>query len=118
MRIPCIAIVAATLALSAGACSIFGQSVGGSGTVKKHESAAGGGPAPRSKAPVRIGHKTVIERVTPTTGSLSVAADSNATVLVEPLNLRNGQGQQGVVPANERIFIFNDLKPEIGRASC
>ena len=111
MRIPCIAIVAATLALSVGAGPIIGQSVGGSGTVKKHEPATGGDPAPRSKAPVRIVTKTVIEKVTPTTGSLSVAADSNATILVEPLNLRNGQGQQGVVPANERIFIFNDLKP-------
>ena len=112
MRIPCIAIVAATLALPIGACSlIMGQSVGGSGTVKKPVTPSGGEPAPRSKAPVRIVTRTVEKKVTPTTGSLSVAAESNATILVEPLTLKNGQGLQGVVPANERIFIFNDLKP-------
>jgi hypothetical protein len=111
MRIPSIAIVA-TLALLVGACSMaMGQSVGGSGTVKKHEPASGGDPAPRSKAPVRVVTRTVEKKVTPTTGSLSVAAESSATILVEPINIRNGQGQKGVVPANERIFIFNDLKP-------
>lgn len=68
-------------------------------------------PARRTTAPVKTVIRTVIERVTPTTGSLSVAADSQATILVEPIRIRNAQGQQGIVPAGEGIFVFVDLKP-------
>ncbi len=107
MRMPRIIIAAATLALSISVCSIVvGQVVGKpGGTVK--ESA----PRRKTNAPVKKVITTVIKRVTPTTGSLSVAAESNATILVEPTNVRNGQGQQGIVPSGKRIFVFNDLKP-------
>src|SRR5215471_17607135 len=111
MRGFCIAILVAVFALSSvSSPAAFGQSVGGEGTIRKTT----GDPTPRSKAIIRIVPKTVIKEVTPTTGSLSVAADSTATILVEPLDVKKGQrgqGQQGVVPASERIFIFNGLKP-------
>ncbi|MGI8917190.1 MAG: hypothetical protein ACR2H6_01220 [Pyrinomonadaceae bacterium] len=88
------------------------QRVGGTGgTVKVTTPTATGTPARRTNAPVRTVVRTVIERVTPTTGSLSVAAEANATILVEPIRVRGATGQQGIVPAGERIFVFVDLKP-------
>src|SRR5215831_12891789 len=78
------------------------QKVGGAGgSVKQPGAATGGGSTPTrtTKAPVKTVVRTVEKRVTPTTGSLSVGAESNATLLVEPLNVRKGQAQQGVVPA-------------------
>ncbi|MCA1574710.1 MAG: hypothetical protein LC770_09275, partial [Acidobacteria bacterium] len=109
-------LIAVTLALSLGAFSIVvGQRVGGAGgTVKDPKSGRDPSSAPRPTNPtVKTVYKTRVERVTvtPTTGSLSVAAESNATILVEPIKIRNAQGQQGIVPAGEGIFVFNDLKP-------
>lgn len=52
---------------------------------------------------------TKVVRVTPTTGTLAVAAMPGATVLVEPL--RRGESQEGTIDKGEGIFIFNDLKP-------
>lgn len=51
--------------------------------------------------------KTVV--VTPTTGTLSVATEPGAAILVEPL--RGGAALEGTVEKDERQFIFNDLKP-------
>ncbi len=51
--------------------------------------------------------KTVI--VTPTTGTLSVATEPGAAILVEPL--RGGVALDGTVEKDEGLFIFNDLKP-------
>jgi hypothetical protein len=51
--------------------------------------------------------KTVF--VTPTTGTLSVATEPGAALLVEPL--RGGESIEGTVDKDERIFIFNELKP-------
>jgi hypothetical protein len=51
--------------------------------------------------------KTVI--LTPTTGTLSVAAESGASLLVEPL--RGGEAQEGDIEKDERQFIFNKLAP-------
>jgi hypothetical protein len=111
-----IALIAVTLALSLAPFSrVVGQRVGGEGgTVKDPKSDREPGSAPRPTNPtVKTVYKTRVERVmvTPTAGSLSVAAESYATVLVEPIKIRNSQGQQGVVPSGERIFVFNDLKP-------
>jgi hypothetical protein len=113
---PRITIVTAMLVLSIGAFSIsVGQRVGGAGgTVKDPKSDANKNTSPRPTNPtVKTIYKTRVERVavTPTTSSLSVAAESNATILVEPIKVKNGQGQQGVVPAGEGIFVFNELKP-------
>lgn len=91
---------------------VSGQRVGGAGgTVKETTPSAPGTPARRTTAPVRTVIRTVVERVTPTTGSLSVAAEANATILVEPIRVKSALGQQGLVPAGERIFVFVDLKP-------
>jgi len=68
-------------------------------------------PATRSNKPTI---KTVVvkERVTPTTGSLSVAAPANTTIVVEPSKPTKGQSQLGgKVPPGEGVFVFNDLKP-------
>jgi len=114
MRPPKLLLVAVTLALSTCVFpSIAGQKVGGAGGTVKQPGSTGGGSTPtrHTRAVVKTVTRTVIERVTPTTGSLSVAAESNATLLVEPLKVRRGQAQQGIVPAGERIFVFNDLKP-------
>ena len=51
--------------------------------------------------------KTVV--LTPTTGTLSVAAVSGASLLVEPI--RGGEAQEGEIEKNEGQFIFNKLAP-------
>ncbi len=106
-------ILIAVLAFLIGTFSLVsGQRVGGAGgTVKETTPSAPGTPARRTNAPVRTVIRTVVERVTPTTGSLSVAAEANATILVEPIRIRGALGQQGDVPDGERIFVFVDLKP-------
>jgi hypothetical protein len=108
VRITQIAILAATLVLSVGAPSaVLGQpGIGTSGTSKPKPK-----PVPIGPGKVIYVPKTEIRVVTRTTGSLSVAADSNANLLVEPLTNKKAEGQEGTVPAGERIFIFNDLKP-------
>ena len=108
-----IILITALTCFAANASTVLGQRVGGSGGTVKESStpAAPGTPSRRTNAPVKTVIKTVIERVTPTTGSLSVAAEPSATILVEPINIKKAQGQQGLVPAGERIFVFVDLKP-------
>lgn len=100
------------MALSIATISVVkGQVVGGKGGTVKDPTPTGTAPSRRTNAPVKTVIRTVIERVTPTTGSLSVAAESKSAILVEPIKIRNAQGQQGVVPSGERIFVFVDLKP-------
>ena len=90
---------------------VTAQIVGGKGGKVKDPPPSGPAPSRRSNVVIKPVIRTVIERVTPTTGSLSVAAKANATILVEPIKIRNAQGQQGVVPPNEGLFLFVDLKP-------
>ena len=107
MRIKRITIVAASLVLSTVVCSIvMGQPrVGTPGTTTQPPKPTGTARV-KTKAPARV------VLVTPTTGSLSVAAESGANLLVEPIKrIRGAEGQRGVVPADEGLFIFNDLKP-------
>jgi hypothetical protein len=96
------------------------QVVGDTGTPRKDlsESSDSGSKDRRSKGPevryvprasVRTVTVTKVVRVTPTTGTLSVATESGAVVLIEPIN--GGKAKEGTVPANERQFIFNDLAP-------
>lgn len=61
------------------------------------------------KTAVRIVTVTKIIRVTPTTGTLSVATEPRAVVLVEPI--KGGKAKEGTVPADAGQFIFNDLSP-------
>lgn len=49
--------------------------------------------------------------VTPTTGTLVVTAEPNATIFVDPLDSQQDETPEGTVPRNERSFIFNNLKP-------
>lgn len=92
-----------------------GQSIGRPGTVRDPTPPKTPTPSRRTSAPVkdvksaRLGVRTIV--ITPTTGSLSVAAESNATILVEPINIRNAQAKRGVLPDGERLFIFGGLKP-------
>jgi hypothetical protein len=103
MRIT-LAILAAALVFSIGSApGVLGQGVGTPGTITK--------PKPKViGAKVRTAVKTEYRLVTRTTGSLSVAANSGSNLLVEPLNNKRAEGQEGTVPATEGIFIFNDLK--------
>jgi len=119
VRIPLPVILAGTLALSIGSSSVVhGQSVGGRGSGRESKPSAPATPTRRTNAVVRSVKsakpanptvRTVF--VTPTTGSLSVGAEPNATILVEPINLKRVQAQKGTLPAGERVFIFRDLKP-------
>jgi hypothetical protein len=81
----------------------LGQSVGKPGTVAPP-------PTRKTNAPVQVITKVVYKPVTPSTGRLFVAAEANAVLLVEPINIRNEKAQQGTVPEGRRDFIFNDLK--------
>ena len=51
--------------------------------------------------------KTVV--VTPTTGTLSVATEPGAAILVEPL--RGGDALEAQMEKDERVFVFGNLKP-------
>jgi hypothetical protein len=53
---------------------------------------------------------TKIKRVTPTTGTLSVASEPEAALLIEPMK-RGSEGKRGTIPAGDRQFVFNELKP-------
>lgn len=66
-------------------------------------------PTARSATSVRTVVVPKVIKVTPTTGTLAVAAEPNATILVEPMG--GGVAAKGTVPAGERIFTFVDLKP-------
>jgi uncharacterized protein (DUF2141 family) len=66
-------------------------------------------PTARSATTVRTVVVPKVVKVTPTTGTLAVAAEPNATILVEPVG--GGIAAKGTVPAGERIFTFVDLKP-------
>ena len=105
------------MALFGGSFLALGQTVGGEGaTIKKKVASAT--PTRRTSAPVKSVSsarptnptvRTII--VTPTTGSLSVGAEPHATILLEPINIRNAQAKQGVLSAGEGVFVFGDLKP-------
>ncbi len=69
-----------------------------------------------TKAPVRIVPIIKYVEKKPTTGAISVSAEANAVILVEPLALKGGrkgrrEAQQGAVPERERQFYFADLQP-------
>src|ERR1044072_3132355 len=81
----------------------WGQSLGDPGTVAPP-------PARKTKAQVLVITKIVSKPVTPTTGRLFVSAEPGATLLVEPINVRNEKALQGTVPEGRRDFVFNDLK--------
>jgi hypothetical protein len=113
VKIAPFAILAIVMMFLAGASSgVMGQPRGGtSGTSKPR-------PTPTKPKPILIPaakvikvYKPEIRLVTPTTGSLSVAADSGANLLVEPITNKKADGQEGTVPAGEGVFTFNNLKP-------
>ncbi len=91
--------------LSGGGGSSGGSSSSGGGRTtrrpKVRNTAASTGVRTAARA------KTAI--LTPTTGTLSVAAESGASLLIEPL--RGGEAQEGDIEKDERQFIFNKLAP-------
>lgn len=66
-------------------------------------------PKPVYVTNTRTVYVTRYAQPTITTGTLSVAALPNATILVEPV--KGGTGVEGTVPVNESLFIFGNLKP-------
>ena len=104
MRITHITVLAVLMMIAGNWSNAPGQPSGGdAGTVKKPVRVVQGG--------VKTVYKTMVKMITPTTGSLAVSADENANLLVEPLDNRQVEALEGVVPRGEHIFIFNDLKP-------
>jgi hypothetical protein len=114
--------LAALLLLCGGRSVAFGQpGKGDSGTV-----ATPSKPKPLPNSPstkVRTVVRTEVRYVTPTTGSLAVAAEPNASLLVEPLKLakppKGGKPEalEATVPEGQQVFIFNDLKPGLYRVA-
>lgn len=103
-----------------GGSGSAGDLMGSTGRVKLAASPSGGGASRRRRntggtaarppaANVRVVTRTVVERVTPTTGSLSVASNSRADIYVTPLG--GGETRKGTIPNNERLFVFNELPP-------
>jgi uncharacterized protein (DUF2141 family) len=84
---------------------------GGTGTIRTPErkQPVQKSPTARSATTVRTVVVPKIIKVTPTTGTLAVAAESGATILVEPAN--GGVAVKGTVPEGKRVFTFVDLKP-------
>jgi hypothetical protein len=108
---------AARTDLTGGAGAGSGNRGGGGG--------GGGGGSPRKRPTVRNTATTTTVRtvtrtktvvVTPTTGTLSVAAEPGAAILVEPL--RGGDALEGEVDRDERLFIFNNLRPGTYRVAA
>ena len=97
---------------------IVGQPRTGGGGVKVKDTKPKQTSHPTSSA-VRTVYKTKVERVvvTPTTGALSVAAEPSSTIVVDPIKIRNGERQQADMPAGEKVFVFNSLKPGTYRVS-
>lgn len=83
---------------------------GGAGSAGRPTS-GGSRPSVKYVTNTKVVTVTKTVKVTPTTGTLAVAAEPNASLLVEPIRIRGGVGGEGKVPAGERIFIFNDLRP-------
>ena len=96
---------------------------GGAGSGTRTGGGGGGGavrkPRVRNTATtttVRTVTRTKTVVVTPTTGTLSVATEPGAALLVEPL--RGGDALEGDVAKDERLFIFNNLKPGTYRVAA
>ncbi len=107
-------IVALLMILFASFAVAAGQRTGSGGTVtekKPKPKPAATEPTQKTAAPVKIVTRYVEKPVTPLTGRLFIVAEPGATILIEPLNIRNEQAQKGTVPEGERGLIFNDLKP-------
>lgn len=47
--------------------------------------------------------------ISPTTGTIVVVAEPRAVVIVE--SVKGGEGDEGVIPPDDRQFIFNNLRP-------
>lgn len=103
MRMTHITTMAVLLMICGGWSIALSQPAGAEGGTRR--------PVRLGAAPVKTVYKTTVKVITPTTGSLSVSAEAGANLLVEPLNNRRAEGQEGTVPSGEHIFIFNDLKP-------
>lgn len=73
-------------------------------------------PKPVYVTNTRTVYVTRYVQPTITTGTLSVAALPNATILVEPV--KGGTGVEATVPANESLFIIGDLKPGTYRVAA
>lgn len=83
---------------------------GGAGTIQQG-SQGSRRPAVRYVTKTRTVTVTKIVQATKTTGTLAVAVEPNAELLIEPVGAHGGEAQVGKVPTGERLFIFNDLKP-------
>ncbi len=120
------ALLALSILISAGDCIARAQVIGDTGSPANASSnrkdlsgEANNPPKTRQvrrpelryvpRTAVRTVTVTKIVRVTPTTGTLSVATEPGAVVLIELIG--GGKAKEGTVPAKARQFIFNYLQP-------
>jgi hypothetical protein len=88
-----------------GGAGISGGGGGGGGVRKPPRR-----PKPRNTGTtVKTAVRAKAAVATRTTGTLSVATEPGATILIEPV--RGGAALEGTVEKDELQFIFNDLKP-------
>jgi hypothetical protein len=85
------------------------KSSGGS----SNKSRGGGKPKPKyGSTKIRTVVKTNIIDNTPTTGSIAVATESNAKIIIEPIpGGKDSEAEEGTVLPNEKQFMFYGLKP-------
>lgn len=112
-RVLCISIVVLAGAAPAGAQDI----IGGTGREELTRPATRTPkPAPVYGTRTRTVYVTRNAHPTITTGTLSVAAEPNATIRLEPV--KGGEALEGNVPASEKLFIYNNLRPGTYRVAA
>jgi hypothetical protein len=77
---------------------------GGSSTKK-------GGGTPKAKYVKVVEYRDRFIDRTPNTGWLSIVAEPKANILIEPIGNERGKAEGIVIPANQRHYSFNGLKP-------
>lgn len=110
-KVVAILVVSLTFVSASPAVLAQDEERGRTGTIRKAPPSrptptATGPRAPRNTTKVGAS-KTVVKTVT--RGAVAVAAESNATVYLEPLG--GGEALEGTVPPGEKNFIFNSLRP-------
>lgn len=70
-----------------------------------------GGGKPKTKWATKIVYRDRFVDNTPNTGSLSIVAEPKADIVIELIGKEKGKAEGIVIPADQRHYIFNGLKP-------
>ncbi len=115
VRVLCLSIVVLASIVPVSAQDIIGgtgreELTKSSATTRTRKPAAVYGTKTRTVYVTRNAHPTV------TTGTLSVAAEPNAIIRLE--SVKGGEALEGNVPASEKLFIYNNLRPGTYRVAA